>query len=349
MKQTYKPSILFVDDEANILRGLRRELRKQRAQWEMDFVPSGEEAIDVLKHRDFDILVTDMLMPGVDGAELLSWVSFNKPGIVRFILSGEADPKLTYQTVGRSHRFFSKPCEGARLISALKSVVGEVVNRRTVDPKHTVMGLLCSPQSVFDEIMRLKSMDAKLQDYIGVISIDPSLALRILQLVNSAYFGAPVATCSVSRALKVIGLSRFLELFNLFRLGESYDDCRFGQIYKPIGYTPDQLATALYEKVKQHTNDHSLIMVAYACGLFAHLRLLGDLLAVAHNPIVPSYHTAVFGLPIELSQSLALLEKDDVFLKRSHRLNDVAERAAQYIFEVKSHEHTTAAQKAVNL
>ena len=87
-----KPRILFVDDEPNILSALKRFTRPKREEWDMDFVPGGAEAIEAISERSYDVVVSDMRMPGVSGATLLEWISQNMPGIVRLVLSGEAKP-----------------------------------------------------------------------------------------------------------------------------------------------------------------------------------------------------------------------------------------------------------------
>ena len=62
--------ILFVDDEPRILEGLQRSLRPCRKQWNMSFANSGQEALDILAKSTFDVIVSDMRMPTLDGAQL---------------------------------------------------------------------------------------------------------------------------------------------------------------------------------------------------------------------------------------------------------------------------------------
>ncbi len=78
--------ILFVDDEPRILDGLRRMLRSKRKEWEMSFVGSGAEALSLLGEHAFDVVVSDMRMPGMDGAALLDHVKARHPEVVRIIL-----------------------------------------------------------------------------------------------------------------------------------------------------------------------------------------------------------------------------------------------------------------------
>jgi CheY-like chemotaxis protein len=62
--------ILFVDDEPEGLAGLRTRLHRLHVKWEMEFVESGTEAIERMQERPYDVIVTDMRMPGMDGARL---------------------------------------------------------------------------------------------------------------------------------------------------------------------------------------------------------------------------------------------------------------------------------------
>ena len=61
-----KKKILFIDDEPNVLDGLRRMLRTMRSEWEMEFAESGQNALEILQGKAFDVVVTDMRMPGMD-------------------------------------------------------------------------------------------------------------------------------------------------------------------------------------------------------------------------------------------------------------------------------------------
>ncbi|HIJ64200.1 MAG TPA: response regulator, partial [Rhodospirillaceae bacterium] len=102
--------VLFVDDDANLLAGLRRTLRGLAPQWDMSFVESGQAALELLAAEPFDVIVTDMRMPGMDGATLLNEVRQLYPAMLRIVLSGYSEMESVMRTVGPAHQFLAKPC-----------------------------------------------------------------------------------------------------------------------------------------------------------------------------------------------------------------------------------------------
>jgi CheY-like chemotaxis protein len=114
-----KKRILFVDDESLALEGLQRMLRPMRAEWEMVFVENGAKALELMEQGPFDVVISDMRMPGMNGAELLAEVLKRFPKTVRLILSGYADRDLVLKCVGSTHQYLSKPCRPEELKAAI--------------------------------------------------------------------------------------------------------------------------------------------------------------------------------------------------------------------------------------
>lgn len=115
-------SILFVDDDPNILQGLQRMLRPQRHRWDMTFCGSGEDALQALAAKPFDVLVSDMRMPSMSGAQLLAEVQRRSPDTVRIILTGQAEQESLDAIEGVAHRLLSKPCDAALLQATIEEV-----------------------------------------------------------------------------------------------------------------------------------------------------------------------------------------------------------------------------------
>lgn len=118
-----KKSILFVDDEPNILSGLRRMLRPMRRKWELTFANSGAEALEKLEKQTFDAVVTDIRMPGMDGLTLLQEVEKRSPGTIRFALSGHYERDVFLRSIGPAHQFLAKPCKAEQLKQTLSTAL----------------------------------------------------------------------------------------------------------------------------------------------------------------------------------------------------------------------------------
>src|SRR5690348_2571276 len=155
-----KKRILFVDDEPMVLDGLRRVLRPMAAEWDMAFVESGVKALELMDRLPFDVVIADMRMPGMNGAQLLAEVWKRFPKTVRLILSGHADPDLILECVGTAHQYLSKPCQAKDLKDAVSRASDLEQSLKDESLRHLVSRLDRVPSipSLYAEIVE------KLQD-----------------------------------------------------------------------------------------------------------------------------------------------------------------------------------------
>ena len=102
--------ILFVDDEPFVLEALQRMLHNMRHEWEMRFASGGAEALRMMAESPAEVVVSDMRMPDINGAQLLNEIMQLYPKTVRLILSGFADTEMIMQCVNGTHQFLAKPC-----------------------------------------------------------------------------------------------------------------------------------------------------------------------------------------------------------------------------------------------
>src|SRR5947207_15023036 len=100
--------ILFVDDEERVLQGLRRMVRPMRDDWDMTYAMSGEEAWRVIEQTPLDVLVSDMRMPGMDGAQLLGEAMQLRPQMLRMALTDQSDTEMTLRCVQTTHQYLMK-------------------------------------------------------------------------------------------------------------------------------------------------------------------------------------------------------------------------------------------------
>src|SRR5437762_9749706 len=133
MQNGSKKRVLFVDDEPLVLQGLQRMLRHMRQEWEMEFVDSGPKALEAMASNPFAVIVSDMRMPGMNGAHLLNEVMKRYPKTVRLILSGHADQDLIMKCVGSTHQYLTKPCEPEALKATVRrasALAGSLQNEK---------------------------------------------------------------------------------------------------------------------------------------------------------------------------------------------------------------------------
>lgn len=202
--------ILFVDDEVQVLAGLRSRLHRLRSEWDMSFVEGGAQALELLAQSPFDVIVTDVQMPQMDGAELLRIVSQQWPQMVRILLSGYSESGQIARLASLAHQSLSKPCAPQQLESAvnrclalhtllaaphLRAVVGRI---RTVPAMPQVYARLRA--ALADE-------RSSARELAEVIAADPAVTAKVLQMVNSAFFRLARRITRIDQAVAYLGFT----------------------------------------------------------------------------------------------------------------------------------------------
>ncbi len=210
-----KKQILFVDDEPNILKGLKRMLRSMRKEWDMLFAENGAQALEMLSQRTFDVIVSDMRMPQMDGVALLTTVKQRYPMIVRIILSGHSDQEMILKSVTSVHQYLSKPCDSQVLISTVSRScsLGDFLNHKNLRQVISKTESIPSPPSLYINMMdELRSPSASVERLEKIIEKDLGMTAKILQLVNSSFFGRSWHISDISQAVTMLGLDTIRSL-----------------------------------------------------------------------------------------------------------------------------------------
>lgn len=225
--------ILFVDDEANILSGLRRMLRGMRHTWRMDFANNGMEALDMMHTSEYDVVVSDMRMPIMNGAELLGQIKELYPMTVRIILSGYSDRELALQAVGTAHQFLAKPCDAEELTSTicraleLRRVLRNGALQQVLSK---IDSLPCLPR-LYDELTaELQTEHPSIQKVSAIIEEDPGMSAKVLQMVNSAFFGLPQKITNVFTATSHLGIEVLQSLVLMIGVFTQFKEIRIGSL-----------------------------------------------------------------------------------------------------------------------
>lgn len=201
--------ILFVDDESKILDGIRRMLHADRKRWDLQFAVGGDAAIQACEAEPFDVVISDMKMPGMDGATLLSHIRDRFPSTARIILSGYSEITLTTRAVPVAHRYLAKPCNPTELQATIERVCALQDIMHTPEIKQIVgmIGELPSLSTSYAALAEaVQSPDASIEKVAKIIEQDVAMSAKVLQLVNSAFFGLARSLTSVHSAVGYLGM-----------------------------------------------------------------------------------------------------------------------------------------------
>ena len=202
-------AVLFVDDDENVLSGLRRMLRGFRDQWVMDFVASGAEALHYLAQREADVVVTDLRMPGMNGLELLKHLNSHYPHIVRIILSGQSDEESTIRAAGVAHQYLSKPCDTETLKATIVRCCALQDRLSNQSLKNIVAGMnsLPSPSTHYQELLwTLNLPEPSMRDISEIVAQDAAMTAKVIHLVNTSFFGLQRRITDPFEAMTYLGL-----------------------------------------------------------------------------------------------------------------------------------------------
>jgi HD-like signal output (HDOD) protein len=202
--------ILFVDDDRDLLDSVRARLYKHRHDWNMQFVVSGDEAIAAMEKHRFDLVVSDVRMPGMDGGQLLTVVKQRWPNAMRIIVSGYSDPVQAVRLTSLAHQYVAKPCDGRELENIiercfhLKDMLGQESLRKVVGR----IGTLPAMPKTYGLLQAALAQPSVTAAEIGdIVNADAAIAIKVLQITNSAFFRLRKPMVRIKDAVTYLGFA----------------------------------------------------------------------------------------------------------------------------------------------
>ena len=280
-----KTRILFVDDEAPMIRVLKMGMRSMTPQWDMEFVGSGEEALALIEQRAFDVVVTDMRMPGMNGAQLLNHILRLHPSTIRIVLSGYSDLSEVVNCVGLTHQFLEKPCSLDDLKNCLKRVT-EVKTRlhheKLCELTASLKNLPSLPELYLEIADALQSPTVSAQRIAEIASQDSALCAKLLQLSNSAFFGFSHKVFFVDEAVQLLGVGVIQTLALAVPLFSAFDRKKFPEFpLEQLWHHSASTGAVGRQIFSKHLDDSHLAEQAFAAGV---LHDLGKLILAQGLP-----------------------------------------------------------------
>ncbi len=200
--------ILFVEDNELLLEFYGILLADCRDEWETSLAPEGQTALKLLQQSPFDVVVSDMQMPGMNGIELLTEVAKLHPQSSRIIISGFSDQAVAADSLNCTHLFIPKPFD----VKILRSTLARISSLDAYLKDSKLRGLagkmriLPSFPTLYLEIIKeIESQNSSIQSIANIVARDPGITAKMLQVTNSAAFGLPEKVNDPVEAVQQLG------------------------------------------------------------------------------------------------------------------------------------------------
>ncbi|MCL5990740.1 MAG: response regulator [Bacteroidetes bacterium] len=266
-----KISILFVDDDRDVIDGYKRMLFSMKKEWEQFYAISGEDALKIMEANKIDVIVSDMKMPGMDGTTLLSKVMELYPRVLRIILSGHQDDIKIIRSTTLAHQFLLKPCDTNQLMNVIENAFSlrtNLENDKLMSILNGIGQLPAIPKLYLEIEELMSSPDVSLERVSKLISKDPAITAKILQTVNSAFFGLPRRVTSLIDSLNFLGTNTIKSIILYLQSFSSANYPPETRVYcEAVGSHSLQVALTAKEIGKIEKKDKQLMDDIYIAGI----------------------------------------------------------------------------------
>lgn len=281
-----KKRILFVDDDANVLEMLRHMFARMWQDWDCRFAESGEQALQWMQEAPFDVVVSDLRMPGMGGADLLEKINAQYPSSIRMVFSSESEDTVAQRLVGSTHQFLLKPYD----LTVIRETIDRALRLRDMLSSDSVRAIVAQIKSLpsvpalyFEVVTELESPNPSMEKVGEIIRKDMAMSAKLLQLVNSAYFGLRQHVSNTSQAASLLGahiLKSLVLVVHIFsqQPGLAVRGLTLDQLWNhSLAVALKSQDIALHEEIERSAADY-----AFVAGLFHDL---GKLVLMANAPV----------------------------------------------------------------
>lgn len=343
--------MLCVESQPADLAELRVALQVMQDEWDLSFATDGRQALDQLfgASEPFDVLVTAIRLSDTDVRRMLEEVRRNCPQTIRIVLSAQtaADRVATLNAAGLAHQYLPKPCD----VAVLKAVVDqacalrELLHSARLRQAIAAMKTLPSLPAIYYMLMRqLQSPDASLKAVGRIIARDSGMTAKILQLVNSAYFGVQQRVSDPVQAVIYLGLETIKALALSAQAFSQFERVHVGSLSLYALQQHSLMVAALArrfaesEQAERQVADYALaagllhdvgklVLAVNRTELYSHAMELADgqqiplfrvereLFGACHGE-VGAYLVGIWGLPNPIVEALAYHHQPADYLSR---------------------------------
>ena len=202
----FQHTVLFVDDEVNILHSLKRLLRKEA--YRILTATSGADGLEILKENDIHLVVTDQRMPGLSGTEFLAKVKEKYPEVIRIVLSGYTEVDSITESINKGHiyKFMLKPWNDQNLKLEIKQALEQYDLMQVNKTLH---------EKLIEKNTELKKINENLEVLVKERTKDFEIQNQALELSRAILEDLPIPVMGVSSEMNIVLINRKVEALSL--------------------------------------------------------------------------------------------------------------------------------------
>ncbi|HXG49053.1 MAG TPA: response regulator [Methylomirabilota bacterium] len=222
-------TVLFVSSDPRELRAFRDGLEELRPKWRLEIAADGPNAMAWIKELALDAVVVDLLAPGYDALAILQDVAERRPEALRVGLTSPSQKQTLQNVAAPVHQFLCKPWD-SKVLTAVLARAFAAQDYSTNQCFHRLLAGLHSlpvlPDTYIELERELRSEDPSLERAGEIVSQDMAVTAKLLQLVNSAYFGLGRAISSPTEAAMYLGTETLKALVLSLQVFSQYEHLR---------------------------------------------------------------------------------------------------------------------------
>jgi putative nucleotidyltransferase with HDIG domain len=204
-----KKNILLVDEDELVLKSLKRSLRRFKDQCNVSYAQSAKEALAQLDQEVIDVLITEVRLIDSDSELFLRSFLKRHPSAARIVLTGYTSSDAIFKFAGLAHQLLAKPWSDHALIETIQraDLISRMLSDNRMKQTLNLIENFPSIPSVYVELTeKLKNGESSMEEIGAIIIQDPSLTIKLLQIVNSPYYGLPMPVTDPQKAVNLLGL-----------------------------------------------------------------------------------------------------------------------------------------------
>lgn len=306
--------ILFFDDDPNSQQALRKAFFAMHLDWEIIFSPTKEETLQLIETQSFDALICDVSKADPSVLDIFIAAYQRHPETLRFALTNPKNKERRIELAKYVHQCIAKPLDGRDLILALQKTISNGSLVESDDLKQLIGKVKCLPTlpKLYTKITEeIQSPYTSLERIGEMIEGDPAICAKVLQLVNSAFFGLKQNIANPSHAITFLGVEIIHDLVLTCDIFSQFDP----RLIKNLGLTylwDHTISVSGYARSITRAEQFSKSMIGYSCtaGL---LHDIGKLILAQNFPV--KYKNALYQAT---RKKCALVDIENEYFGASH-------------------------------